>query len=68
MICATMHAEHRDELPKDLDLSMYVASGVVVYDLVRRTVKWSVHLDLTTDHVSLRCVLSYPFCSARPLL
>lgn len=34
---------------------MYVASGVVVYDLVRRSVKWTVHLDLSTDHVSLRC-------------
>ena len=51
----TAAAEHRGELPKDLDLSMYVASGVVVYDLVRRSLKWSVHLDLSTDHVSLRC-------------
>eukprot|EP00892_Ulva_mutabilis_P001015 jgi/Ulvmu1/10914/UM007_0091.1 len=47
-------AEHRGELPPDVDASMYVASGIVVYDLPRRTLKWSTHLDMTTDHVDLR--------------
>jgi hypothetical protein len=51
--------EHRAELPADLDLSLYVASGVVAFDLARRSVKWTRHLDLTTDHVSLRCALPH---------
>jgi len=33
--------DHRLELGKDVDLGSYVASGVVVFDLHRRTVKWS---------------------------
>ncbi len=32
----------------------YVASGVVVFDLHRRTVKWSQHLDLSTDGVTFK--------------
>jgi hypothetical protein len=48
--------ENKQFLPDGLDLSMYIASGVVAFDLVRRTVKWSQHLDLTTDHVDYRCV------------
>lgn len=33
--------EHRHELGKDVDLGQYVASGLVVFDLHRRSVKWS---------------------------
>jgi hypothetical protein len=51
------NAEHRQELPRELDLSMYVASGVVVFDLNTHGIKWSRHLDLSTDHVSYRCAL-----------
>ncbi len=40
---------HRADLGKDVDISKYVASGVVVYDLHSRIIKWSQHLDLTTD-------------------
>jgi hypothetical protein len=47
--------EHRAELPADLDVSMYIASGVVVFDLATHDVKWSTHLDLSTDHVNYRC-------------
>ena len=50
-------AEHRRELPAELDLSMYVASGVVVFDLATHSIKWSQHLDLSTDHVDYRCAL-----------
>ncbi len=46
--------EHRLELGKDVDLGQYVASGVVVFDLHRRSVKWSQHLDLSTDHTSFK--------------
>ena len=34
--------ESRAQLPRDLDISMYVASGVVVYDLHTRVMKWQV--------------------------
>jgi hypothetical protein len=37
----TPSQEHRLELGKDLDLGWYVASGVVAFDLQRRSVKWS---------------------------
>lgn len=47
--------EHRGELPPGLDSTMYVASGLVAFDLARRSLKWTTHLDLTTDHVDLRC-------------
>ena len=47
--------EHRGELPIDVDLSMYIASGIVVFDLATHTVKWTQHLDLSTDHVQFRC-------------
>jgi hypothetical protein len=47
-------AENRHELPRDLDLAKYVASGVVVFDLRAHTVKWSQHLDLTTDQILYR--------------
>ncbi len=33
--------EHRMELGKDVELGMYVASGIVVFDLHRKTIKWS---------------------------
>ena len=39
--CSLSLQEHRLELGKDLDLGWYVASGVVVFDLQRRSVKWS---------------------------
>ena len=46
--------ERKAELGVDLDISKYVASGVVVYDLTSRAVKASTHLDLTTDSIRNR--------------
>eukprot|EP01028_Stygiella_incarcerata_P008987 TRINITY_DN4051_c0_g1_i1.p1 TRINITY_DN4051_c0_g1~~TRINITY_DN4051_c0_g1_i1.p1 ORF type:complete len:846 (-),score=219.03 TRINITY_DN4051_c0_g1_i1:71-2608(-) len=45
-----------EELAVDVDLDMYHASGIVVIDLEDYTIKWAVHLDLTTGrdkHVSM---------------
>ncbi|EFN59749.1 hypothetical protein CHLNCDRAFT_133372 [Chlorella variabilis] len=50
----TTCSEHRLELGKDVELGLYVASGVVVFDLHRRSVKWSQHLDLSTDYTSFK--------------
>eukprot|EP00884_Botryococcus_braunii_P005749 jgi/Botrbrau1/15175/Bobra.0149s0040.1 len=47
-------AERRKELGKDVDISKYVASGVVVFSLRTRGIKWSQHLDLSTDHTQYR--------------
>ena len=40
-----------------LDRSKYVAGGVVVVDPRTGGVKWSVHLDLTTDETKLRAYI-----------
>lgn len=53
-------AEHRGELPEGVDPAMYIASGIVVFDLDKRGLKWNIHLDLTTDHVDLRCAAVLP--------
>ncbi|KAK9817910.1 hypothetical protein WJX72_004192 [[Myrmecia] bisecta] len=49
--------EHQGELPKDVDTSNYIAGGVVVFNLRTRLVKWSQHLDLSTDHTQFRAYL-----------
>lgn len=59
-------AEHRGELPEGIDPAMYIASGIVVYDLDKRGLKWSTHLDLTTDHVDLRYAARCLPPAARP--
>lgn len=38
----------------DIDISKYVASGIVVFDLRTRDIKWSQHLDLSTDSTSFK--------------
>lgn len=43
--------EHRQFLPKDIDIEKYLAGGIVVFDLTRRFVRWSTHLDMTTQTV-----------------
>lgn len=48
---------HHQELGRDVDVSKYIASGVVVLDLDPHSgfqVKWKQHLDLTTDHLQYR--------------
>jgi len=45
---------HAKELGEDVDISKYIASGVVAFQLSSRTLKWSQHLDLTTDVTKYR--------------
>lgn len=45
---------HVKELPDGLDTSKYIASGLVAFDLRTRIVKWSTHLDLSTDSTTFR--------------
>lgn len=52
--------ENRMELGVDLDIGQYVASGVVAFDLHRRTIKWSQHLDLSTDYTSFKAYAYSP--------
>ena len=40
-----------------IDKSMYVAGGVLALDPVKGTIKWSVHLDLTTELTKLRAYI-----------
>ena len=46
--------ENKHKIPKDIDLRRYVASGVVVFDVQRRSIKWSQHLDLTSDYTQYK--------------
>jgi hypothetical protein len=41
----------------DFDPSMYVAGGVVCWDLKNQAWAWSVHLDLTTDHTKFKALI-----------
>ncbi|GAX73269.1 hypothetical protein CEUSTIGMA_g723.t1 [Chlamydomonas eustigma] len=45
--------DHQKELG-DLDIGKYVASGVVVFDLRTKQVKWSQHLDLSTEMANFK--------------
>jgi len=59
----------RPDLPVDIDLTKYVAGGIVVFDLNKAmqegisrwdpssAMKWSTHLDLTTDAAKLRAYI-----------
>ena len=49
--------ENRAELGNDLDPAKYIAGGIVVFDLRKRAVKASVHLDLSTDHTQFRAYI-----------
>lgn len=40
----------RKSLPEGIDISQYVAGGIVVYNLRSRNLRWQTHLDLSTDH------------------
>jgi len=46
--------ENKYKIPVGVDLTKYVATGIVVYDLQRRMMKWSQHLDLTSDHTAYK--------------
>ncbi|KAI8463690.1 MAG: hypothetical protein J3K34DRAFT_397072 [Monoraphidium minutum] len=45
---------HAGELGGDVQKDKYVAGGVAVFDLHSRTLKWSQHLDLTTDATTFK--------------
>jgi len=51
------HSDHKMELGDDIDIANYVASGIVVYELHSRTIKWSQHLDLSTDFTKYRAYI-----------
>ena len=46
--------EHKGELGPGVDIGNYIASGVVVFNLRTRAVKWKQHLDMSTDHTTFR--------------
>lgn len=41
-------------MPADIDISQYVAGGIVVYNMRSRNLRWQTHLDLSTDHTEFR--------------
>jgi hypothetical protein len=47
---------HANELP-NVDPANYIAGGVVVFNLRTRAIKWSTHLDLSTDHTQYRAYI-----------
>eukprot|EP00899_Mesostigma_viride_P004982 jgi/Mesvir1/14485/Mv05189-RA.1 len=55
--------ERLKELGKELELSKYIAGGIVAFDLSKWEddlvghVKWKVHLDLTTDQTQFRAYI-----------
>ncbi|CAD7696447.1 unnamed protein product [Ostreobium quekettii] len=50
-------AEHRGELGEGVEPSHYIASGIVVFDLYHKYVKWTAHLDLSSDKTKFRAYL-----------
>lgn len=50
---------------KDVDPTLFVASGVVAFDLEMEFVKWRTHLDLSTDHSKFRCASYHQGISRR---
>eukprot|EP00002_Diphylleia_rotans_P026782 TRINITY_DN5358_c0_g1_i3.p1 TRINITY_DN5358_c0_g1~~TRINITY_DN5358_c0_g1_i3.p1 ORF type:complete len:504 (+),score=104.96 TRINITY_DN5358_c0_g1_i3:60-1571(+) len=42
------------KLPSDIDITKYLGGGIVVFDLDAKTLKFSVHLDLTTTQTTYR--------------
>ena len=49
--------EHKAELGKDFDTAKYIAGGIAVFDLHTHRMKWTQHLDLSTDHTQFRAYL-----------
>merc|ERR1711871_1182924 len=50
-------AEYAGRADLDFDPTMYVAGGVVVWDLKNQNWAWTVHLDLTTDHTTFKALI-----------
>lgn len=49
--------EKRKELGDDVDMAKYIAGGIAVFDLHNRQLKWTQHLDLSTDHTQFRAYI-----------
>lgn len=49
--------EHKKELGEDVDVSKYVAGGIVVFNSRTRTIKWQQHLDLSTDRTAFKAYI-----------
>ncbi|CAI5508892.1 unnamed protein product [Closterium sp. Naga37s-1] len=48
---------HKHELEEGVDMSKYIGGAIVVFDLHTQQVKWSQHLDLTTDSTQFRAYI-----------
>jgi hypothetical protein len=53
-VCFLSLQAHAKELPEGVDRTKYIASGLVAFDLRTRIVKWTTHLDLSTDSTTYR--------------
>jgi hypothetical protein len=53
-VCLLHRQAHAKELPEGVDRTKYIASGLVAFDLRTRIVKWTTHLDLSTDSTTYR--------------
>ena len=51
-------------LPADIDLSNYLATGLVVFDLASRSLRWQTHLDMSTDAASFKAYAYSPPAAA----
>lgn len=49
--------EHHHELGEDVDVSKYIAGGIIVFDLTTHMIKWQAHLDLSTDSTQFRAYM-----------
>ena len=50
-------SNRREELGDDVDISNYLAGGVLAFDFVTMDVKWHTHLDLSTHHVNFQAYM-----------
>ncbi|CAI5458896.1 unnamed protein product [Closterium sp. Yama58-4] len=48
---------HKHELEEGVDMSKYIGGAIVVFDLHTQQLKWSQHLDLTTDSTQFRAYI-----------
>ena len=51
------NSEHLEELG-DIDITKYVAGGIVVFNLGTQQIKWAVQLDLSTDAGKFRAYIN----------
>jgi outer membrane protein assembly factor BamB len=51
------HVRKWGQIESDVDVENYVAGGLVVFDLATQMIKYSVQLDLTTTHATLKALI-----------